>query len=804
MKYLKVITILFLLIGNFTGYSQDYTITARVVDQQAQAIPYATVTLSRLSDSLLIKTGITNEAGYFQLKNVRNADYLLRVSYIGLQAFTTQINNLNADLDLETLVLAPATEALDEVKLISKKPLVQVLADKTVFNVESSLAATGSNSWELLRMAPGLIIDNNGGIILEGKTGVQFYFDGKPSLLSGDDLKMYLESLQSDSISSIEIITQPSSKYDAAGSAGIINIIFKKDKNLGTNASVSGSFTYGDRARYSSSALFNNRNKTGNLYGNYSNGFGDYVSFLYLFRTQNNTQFDARTETIYNYNNNNLRLGYDWFINSKNTLGILVNGNTANTFTNNDSRTPIRDLNSASNDSILIAQNRNQSKTTNYNANLNYKYQDTLGTLLNIDADYGNYENTRDAFQPNFYFDPSESTILNQSITRQLTPKNIEIASFKTDYEQNLAGGVAATGFKISRVETDNIFDFFDKINGQFILNQEQSNTFSYTEIIRAAYINYNRRWEKWNLQLGLRVENTRSDGKLESAQNNVNNRVKRNYTNWFPSGGLTYQLNPKNQFAITYSKRIQRPDYASLNPFEYKIDELSSSRGNPFLQPQYTDNLKLSHTYNYTLTTALSYSYVTDFFAQVTQADGENKNFISPQNIANQEVINLSISYPKKIKDWWNLYLSLNAYASSYKATNEDFVSINQETLSLYAQNTFNLPADIQMEVSGWYSSPSVWAGTYNTRSLGSLNVAFQKKFLNENLNARLAFNDILYTSPWQGTTRYGVVFIEGRGGSDSRTVTFSLNYKFGNQNVKNARKRDMGLDEEAARVSN
>ncbi|MEO6347186.1 MAG: outer membrane beta-barrel family protein, partial [Aquaticitalea sp.] len=317
-----------------------------------------------------------------------------------------------------------------------------------------------------------------------------------------------------------------------------------------------------------------------------------------------------------------------------------------------------------------------------------------------------------------------------------------------------------------------------------------------------AVYFNFNRTYEKFNFQMGLRVEQTKSDGILTSLQEDQNDRVKRNYTDWFPSGGITYQLNEKNAFALNYSKRVQRPNYQSLNPFEYQIDELSFSRGNPFLQPQYTDNLKLSHTYNYRLSTSLSYSFVKDFSAQVTEAVGEDQNFLSQRNVANQKIINLGVSYPTSFNKWWSVYFSLNAYKSIYEATNEDFLSTEQNTLSLYAQNTFKITKSFSAEVSGWYSSPSVWGGTYETKSLGSLNIAFQKKFLEDALTARLGFNDILYTSPWRGTTQFGELRIDGNGGNDSRQVQFNLTYNFGRNDIKKARNRDTGIEDEKNRL--
>jgi hypothetical protein len=339
-----------------------------------------------------------------------------------------------------------------------------------------------------------------------------------------------------------------------------------------------------------------------------------------------------------------------------------------------DSRTPIQAFSSVSIDSVLIASNRSNGNFKNVLINTNYKYKDTLETSFNVDFDYGNFIREGFAFQPNFYFDATESTILSQVITRQETPVNIDILSFQTDYEQKLWKGKFAAGMKLSFVKTNNTFNFLNLVDTNFELDETRSNQFEYRENINAGYANYNSKLKKWSFQLGLRLENTVSTGNLTQNQNIANKTVKRNYTNWFPSGGLTYQVNGKNQLALNYSKRIQRPNYSSLNPFEYKIDELSYSRGNPFLQPQYTNTIKLSNTYNYKLNTSISYTYVTDFFAEITEADGNDKNYLNPQNIANQETINLGVSLPQKIYKWWNVYISLDIYSSNYKSNNPSF----------------------------------------------------------------------------------------------------------------------------------
>ena len=797
---MKTLIFFLFLLSTLTISAQ--TITGKVLDENDNPVIFAAVTLNSPKDSSLVKATITADMGIFEFDGILLGTYTLKISNIGYASFSKRVDFEGGQLDLGTIYLNSEAQNLEEVTVVSEKPMVQVLADKTVFNVENTINATGTSAFELLRKAPGVIVDNGGGFIVEGKTGVQIFIDGKLSVLQGEDLTNYLESLQATDVEAIEIITQPSSKYDAAGNAGIINIKLKKDKSLGTNGTFTSGLTVGDFGRTNSSINFNNREKRGNFYGTYSNRFGKSTGFIDLLRSQFGTQFDSRSTSIYDRNTNNIKLGYDYYLNSKHTIGAIVNGNFNNGFTNSTTRTPIREVGTVENDSILVASNQRQNTSYNINANLNYKYADTLGRSVNIDLDYGRYNSERDALQPNTYFNSDESQVLSERITFQDTPIDINIATIKTDYEQNFLKGKLGVGFKLSYINTDNTFDFFNQINAQNILDINQSNQFEYQENINAAYVNFNRKWGKWNLQFGLRIENTDSDGILTSQQENEDDRVQRNYTDYFPSGGLTYQMNRKNQFALTYSRRIQRPNYQSLNPFEYQLDELSFSKGNPFLQPQYTNNIKLAHTYNYRLTTSISYSYVTDFFAQVTVADTETTNFLTTLNVANQEVWNLGISYPKKIYEWWNLYFSLNAYISDFKATSDQFLPVRQETLSFYAQNTLNLSKTLRMEISGWYSSPSIWGGTYQTQSLGSLNLAFQKKLFEDRFTARLSFNDILFTVPWNGTTQFGDLFIDGRGGSDSRQVAFGLTYDFGRNEIKKARKRKTGLQDENDRI--
>ncbi|WP_271766114.1 TonB-dependent receptor domain-containing protein [Aquimarina algiphila] len=799
-KFILIIVLVFL---SMNISKAQNTIKGVVLDEQSKPVDAATISLIRSSNKEFITGVITNNKGEFNIENIKDGTYQGIISSLGFTDYTTALITIQGeDVDLGRISLVIKTESLDEVTVVAEKPIVQVMADKTVFNVQNTLSASGTSGYELLRKAPGVIVDNNDNLIVEGKTGVLIYIDDKPSVLRGEDLTNYLKTIQSSDVEAIEIITQPSSKYEAEGNAGIINIKLKRDKTLGTNGSLSAGITYGDFARYTSSVSFNTRNKKSNFFGTYSNRFGKSFSFIDLFRTQNNTIFDAKSETVNDNNSNNLKLGYDYFANKKSTFGIILTGNFNNVISDTDSRTPIIRQGNSNPEQVLIAGSDSDTQTSNLYANANYRYSDTLGYSMNIDLDYGQYNNDRTNLQPNQYFNGDETELQSETTNFFSTPIDITIFTSKADYEQNFLKGKLGLGIKYSNIDTENGFDFFDRISGQDIINLDQSNDFTYDEEIYAAYFNYNRKFKKINLQFGLRVEQTKSDGQLFSRQDTGDDRVKRDYTDFFPSGGITYQMNQKNSIALTYSRRIQRPNYQNLNPFEFKLNELSFRKGNPFLQPQYTDNIKLSHTHNYRLTTAISYSFVGDYFAQVTEAQGEDQNFIITRNVADQKIINLSISYPTKINNWWSVYYSLNAYRSIFEATNQDFVSVSQNTLSLYGQNTFSLPKGYKMEISGWFNSPSIWGGTYQIKSLGSLNLAFQKRFFSDKLTARLAFNDILYTSPWHGDTRFGDLSIRGNGGWDSRQVRFNLTYNFGSKEVKKSRKRKTGIEDEKNRI--
>jgi outer membrane receptor protein involved in Fe transport len=788
-----------------SSQAQNLKISGSILEPSKESIPFAPVALMRASEAspILVKAVTTDDNGKFSFDGLTAGSYFVSISYLGFKDFKSQIIQISTqNIDLEPFILEKNANELKEVELVVQKPIVEVLADKTVFNVQSTLNATGTNGFELLRKAPGVVVDNSDNLIVEGKNGVQVFIDGKLSVLTGQDLVNYLKTIQSADIEAIEIITQPSSKFDAAGTAGIINIKFKKNKNFGTNGSVGLGYAYGRYGKVNSSLSLNHRNRHINTYLNYSNRMGNNWNFMNLNRTQEGVLYAQSSENVNFDKNQNVKAGLDFFATKKSTFGVLFSANLGDVEARMNARTPISLTSNNALQQVLIAQSNTDMRFSNLTGNLNYRFADTLGHSFNVDLDVARYNNVRKNEQPNSLYNANETQLLATTNYAMDTPININIASIKADYEQKLAGGKLGLGVKSSLVSTDNSFQFFNVADGKRFLDKGRSNDFFYKENINAAYANYNYKWKKVNIQVGLRVENTISEGKLINEQQNNDSLVNRNYTNLFPSAGLTYNLNKNNVFALTYSKRIERPNYQILNPFRRQMDTLSFRAGNAYLRPQYVDNVKISHTYKYSLTTAISYSFIQDFFAQITEALPNGRSSIMEQNVATQEVLNLSVTYPFNITKWWNVYASLNLTYNNFKGKNDNFVALSQTTFNFYGQNTFSLPKGWKFEVSGWFNSPSIWGGTYLTNSLGSLDLALQKNLMHDRLNMRLAFSDIFFTSPWYGKMQFGDLRINGNGGWESRQVRLNLTYSFGGKEIKGSRRRNTGIDEENNRL--
>ena len=808
---MKLLTsfILFLLVKfNCFAQNNSASVSGKIINDKGNATPSASVALFSLKDSSLNKIVLSSASGDFEMKGVSPGKYFLSVTSVGYKKAGSKSFELK---EAQAYFLAPITLSTDHTRLSdvnvqSNKPLIEVTADKTVFNIEGSINATGGNAFELLQKSPGVTIDKDDNISLKGKNGVRIYIDGKPSQIAGKDLSEFLRSINSADLEAIEMISNPSAKYDASGNAGVINLRLKKNKNLGTNGSITAGMAFAHSPKPNGSFNINHRNKSINIFGNYSNNFGQRRTFFNLYRIQNDTIYDQHTINYSDPKTHNFKTGADFFINAKNTIGFIVNGNFSNNTYSNDGYALIMKNGSSAPLKILYAGGIQDAKRTNLNYNVNYHNVNAKGADLLIDADLGRYRSRASSLQPNQYKTAS-GVLLDEKIYRNNTPTDINIETFKADYEMPAGKGRFGFGGKYSNVKTLNTFDFFNVISGAPVMDSGRSNKFNYTENIYAGYINFiSPLGKKWTMRAGVRMENTNSIGDLISYNPQPEDYVKREYVDFFPSGALTYTPDEKNSFNFSYSRRIDRPNYADLNPFEDKIDELTYQKGNAFLRPQYTNIFELAHTYNSRFNTTLSYSHIKDYRTNIIDTTDKNRVFRTVKNLASQDILNINFSVPLDVTDWWKFYFTGDAFQSNYKA---DFgankkVDLSIFAYSFYTQQTFKVLEGLSFELSGFYNSPTIWGGTFKTEALYSADVGVQKSLFKKKGNIRVTYTDIFHTQKFRAISDFGGAYLDVSGESESRQLRINFTYRFGNNQVNSARQHKMGSEEETKRISN
>ncbi len=820
INYLTVILLLTLL-SSFQLKAQKITGTVNDATQKPQE--FASVMLMKAQDSTLIKGAITDEKGQFEIESSPNGKYYINVSVVGFKNYSSKaFDYQGGNYAIETIQLASLDQELQAVTVTARKPMIEVKADRTVFNVENSPNATGLSALELLRKSPGVQVDKDENILLKGKSNVLVYINGKPSQMSGRDLAAFLKGLNSADIEAIEIIANPGARFDAAGNAGIVNIRLKKNKKLGTNGNVSLGASQGITPKMDAAGSLNYRGAKWNLFSNYSYNYGTWNNTMDLNNRVklNNGQYDnlwiQHGDQNWTSDDHNFKAGADYTLNSKSTFGVLFNGGVGTpTFKSTSStfigRTKLGTDEFITRDSVLRASGSSNMNNKNFNYNVNYRFADTMGHELNVDADYGLFRNDNASYLPNFYKNGNETVDLTTRIYRNMTGTDIDIKSLKADYEQTLSkknpkAGKLGLGFKVSDVTTKNNFDFYNVISNKDFLDTSRTNFFTYKESIKAAYANYNTQLGKWGVQLGLRAEGTTSKGDLKTKQTREYKDVDTSYFNVFPSAAFSYQLSKKHAFNLTYRYSLDRPSYQDLNPFENRLDELTYEKGNTRLRPQYTHTTELGYTFMGFATLSANYATTKDFFTQYTDQDVRNgitSFFITKANLADRKTYGLSLGTPLPIKKWWNGYLNIWWNKTELKANLGEGKDVDLKASGggLYMQQSFTLPKSWTIEADGFYNFGGLWGNLLSGRQ-GVMNVGVSKKFWDGDGQIKLSFSDVFKTARWNGVTELGNLRMDLRGTWEGQQLKANFTYRFGNKNVQGARQRKTGLEDEKNRV--
>jgi len=781
--------------------TQKGTITGTIVDEKNTGRDGSTVSLLNSKDSSILKMVAADKSGKYIFENISHGSYLVSATGIGSKkgySSNFEMNEKATNVELKAILLTEQAKTIAGVTVAAKRPLIEQKIDRTVVNVDAAITNAGSTALEVLEKSPGITVDKDGNISLKGKQGVMVLVDGRPTQLGASDLANMLRSMHASQLDQIEIMTNPPSKYDAAGNAGIINIKTKKNRQLGYNGTLTLGYGQGKYPKFNEGLNFNYSNGKINLFTNLSHNYRKNFNTLTIQRNflDKNTKeikshFDQTANMINESQSFNGKVGLDYLASKKTTVGVVLSGfENPRAFTNRNSTF----ITSGINENQTRAFAEYEQLWKNFSTNLNFRQLlDTTGKELTADADYIMYDSRNDQTLSNFYFDASGNATEKSDTLLGALPQNIKIYSGKIDYTHPLKKGARfEAGIKSSIVKTDNNAKY-DSVNyGIIVPDYNRSNHFIYEENINAAYINLSGPLsKKWNGQLGLRLENTHAKGD----QVTTGEKFDRPYTQLFPTAFLQYLHNEKNQFVVNYGRRLRRPNYQSLNPFIEFIDRYTYQQGNPQLRPQFSHNLELRHTYKNFLTTTLNYTNTTDIIQQVIEQNEErNETFVKQANIAKQRQYGISINTSNPITKWWTNNMFVNVFHNEFSGiVNGTFVRVDATTLTLNGSQQFKLSKTFTGELSGFYRTAAV-EGVIKAKSMGQVSAGFSKQIMKNNGTLRLNFRDLFYTQKFSGVSKYSNIDAAFQEKSDSRVVNLGFTYRFTKGKMNGAPKKKNG----------
>lgn len=782
-----------------------------VKDSSNQAVEVATISLFRAADSVFVKAELSDADGKFEFIEIPAGTYYLIVSLLGFQDYRSDHFTYaggTSQFNLGDIQLSSAGLQLDEVSVIAQKPFIERRSDRLIVNVEGSILSSGASAMEVLERSPGVMVSANDAISIRGRSGVIFMIDGKLTPMSGQDLANFLRGMPSSSIERIEIITNPSAKYDAAGNAGIIDIRLKKDKNQGTNGTVTANVAQGVYPKAGGGMSINHRKKKINLFGsyhyNYRMGFNDLRLYRSFFEEGQRTgAYDQRNYLKIPYHFNTGRAGIDYYITPNTILGILASGNLNKFKPTGENRSGVENENQELISSFTTS-NRSTDVWPSYSLNGNFKHTFVKSKIeLTGDIDYARFWNNTEQNFTTHYFDLDGIEFLPVYLLVGDLDGNLDIKSMKADIAVPLAKETKLeAGVKASIVGADNNLQFFDESDiNHPVFDSSISNHFIYEEKINAAYVNFSHNWTKFSIQSGLRVENTIADG-LQLINGNT---FDRNYVNFFPSVFLNYNFTEKYGMGLSMSRRLDRPTYQQLNPFKFFLDPTTYREGNPFLDPQFTWSFEWNHTIAQRYTVTLSYALTTDNITQVIgPVEGVDRVTVqTDRNLDNVEYYSFSASVPVSVGKWWNSINNIGTYLGNYQGNfaNTDLNDGNV-VFDFNTNNTFTLGHDWSAELNFNYHSREVYA-FMNLNPRWGVGAGLSKQLFNKKATIKISVTDIF----WENLPSALITFNDYTETFDvyreTRQAIVSYTHRFGDNKLAPSRRRAGGAEEEKQRAA-
>jgi iron complex outermembrane receptor protein len=815
MKKMFVIVLLLAAISAFAQNNIRGKITAVVTNEKNEVLENATVELLKTKDSFLAKVAITDKNGVAEFDNIRSGSYLAKISFVNYATHFTSVFNVGTEqssINLPKIILQPRAAEMKEVVVTARKPFIQRLADRLVVNVENSIVSAGSSAMDVLERSPGVSVDQNDAIGLRGKQGVTIMIDGKPTPLTGADLASYLRGLPSSAIERIDLITNPSAKYEAAGNSGIIDIRMKKDQRLGTNGTLTAGYGQGVYPKANAGGTINYRDKNVNVFGSYNYAYRMNLNHLILDRNFYTNGVYSGGDLKDNYAKrpsdfHAFRGGADFFVSKKDILGFVVTHNYGLSESNTNNNSIV--LNSAK-QAASTFQTTAFSNNINKNtiANINYKHSfNTTGKELTADIDYGEFRSSALSTTGTKYYALNGGMLQPDYVLNGDQAGKLILRTAKLDYANPLPKGARfETGLKTSYVSSDNDAKFFDVSSGTPVDDVTKTNRFFYEEYNNAAYFNFAKEYKKFNFQVGLRAEQTR----LKTHQVKGNTFFDSSYLKLFPSAFFNYKIKDDQILGLSVSRRIDRPGYSQLNPFLFLIDVTTYGTGNPGLLPQFTWAYELNYTIK-SINFTLGYSHTSqnqniaiarfkDVFPTIPQAD--NVTVQIPINLSSSDYYGLSVSAPIRVNKRWNMINNANLYINKFNGSlGGTNLNRSKPAFDYRVNNTFTLGKGWTTELNGNVSTGGQNGFMVFNPQWG---IAFgvQKSVMQNRGTLRFNITDIFWTDLPRAVITYNNYIEKWHAYRESRVANISFTYRFGKNTVQGARRRTTASEEERQRA--
>jgi hypothetical protein len=792
----------YLLLLNFLIASFAYAqvkVTGKVLVENNVPLASATAYLMKAKTTVILKAVVTDENGEYQFSDIQAGSYYVDVKMVGYTANKSNVFDINkSDYKVPTILLNTDTRKLQEVAVEGKRPMVESKPGKLVLNVENSPLAAGNNALDIVQRAPGVSLDNNNNLQLMGQSGVSVTIDGRQTYMSGEQLVNFLKSTDGNQIKSVEVITTRAAKDDAEGAVGTINIVLKKNRMEGFNGTFNMTAGRGEKFRGNSSLSLNYKKNNTTVFGSYAYSNEKSHRKLLLDRVIQNkgdkTYFKQRSILDEKEQNHSYRFGVEQRTSARNTLTVQFNGSNNIEYNDNDSKTNVG-KSFTTLDSLLISTSQFKELFDRYSANLNNEFRiDSNGRKLTLDLDWSKFKSSKGVGYNNQYFDGQMDAITPEEIQRSRMPIGIDIYVAKLDYEQPLSKvSKLEMGAKYSNVTSDNDLTFEDFLNNSWINNEKRTNHFVYKEQIAAGYIDYNNTIGKWGLKVGARGEYTFSDGNSLT----LNKQVKRNYFKLFPNANLTYTLNENQIRSLGYATKIPRPNYRQLNPLDYFIDKLTFERGNPYLNPQFSNEFTLNYTLMQRYNVTLGINDVRDAIVESMGQDSVLKQtWVIRENLGKNLTAYLNLNIPITVSKIWSMnnnitgiHFNFDGMVSGHPLKRKSFL------LQATSMHNLKLAKSLSANVNLRYFSPFKY-NVYDMKARWDMEIGATKTFKDQRSSLKLAVSDLFNTGNQNLKTNFGDFDSSIRQYQDRRVVRLTYSYKFGNLK-NNYRKKDTSNEE-------